>query len=113
MEAPKKSASLFYQNIKWVLLILLMASLIAGCSSNKVGKLVGVEVNMGLSDILDGVVDEANFGGIVIVELDDGTRVKAIWDKSLGDEVTGGMELEIAPTDDPDFWKVVKIVGTP
>jgi hypothetical protein len=68
---------------------------------------------MGLSDIADGVIDNANFGGIVIVELDDGTKVKAIWDKSLGDQVTGGMKLEVAPTDDPDFWKVIKIVETP
>lgn len=100
-------------NYKVILLFVLIASLIAGCSTNKVGKLVGVEVTMGLSDIADGVIDKANFGGIVIVELDDGTKVKAIWDKSLGDQVTGGMKLEIAPTDDPDFWKVIKIVETP
>ena len=98
---------------KVALLFILITSLVAGCSSNKVGKLVGVEVTMGLNDIADGVIDKANFGGIVIVELDDGTKVKAIWDKSLGDEVTGGMKLEIAPTDDPDFWKVIKIVETP
>jgi hypothetical protein len=100
-------------NYKVILLFILIASLVAGCSSNKVGKLVGVEFSMGLSDIADGVIDEANFGGIVIVELDDGTQVRAIWDKSLGDEVTGGMKLEIAPTDDPDMWIVVKIVETP
>jgi len=98
---------------KIVFILVLVACLVAGCSSSKVGKLVGVEVTMGLSDIADGVIDKANFGGIVIVELDDGTKVKAIWDKSFGDQVTGGMKLEIAPTDDPDFWKVIKIVETP
>ena len=76
-------------NYRLILLILLIASIMAGCSSNKVGKLVGVEFSMGLSDIGDGVIDSANFGGIVVVELDDGSTVKAIWDKSLGDEVTG------------------------
>jgi hypothetical protein len=100
-------------NYKIILLFALIASLVCGCSTNKVGKLVGVEVTMGLSDIVDGVIDKADFGGIVIVELDDGTKVKAIWDKSLGDQVTGGMKLEIAPTDDPDFWRVIRIVETP
>ena len=104
-----------YQKIKFrfVMLSILLASLVAGCSPNKIGELVGVEFTMGLNDIADGVIDKSNFGGIVIVELDDGTRVKAIWDKNLGDEVTGGMKLEIAPTDDPDLWKVIKIVETP
>jgi len=102
-----------YRKYRFILLFILLASLIAGCSPNKVGKLVGVEFTMGLNDIADGVVDKANFGGIVIVELDDGTKVKALWDKSLGDQVTGGMKLEIAPTDDPNFWKVIKIVEAP
>jgi hypothetical protein len=79
----------------------------------QVGKLVGVEVQMNLSDIADGVIDQASFGGIVIVGLDDGTSVRAIWDKSLGDQFVGGMELEIAPTSDPDFWKVLRIVEKP
>jgi hypothetical protein len=79
----------------------------------QVGTLVGVEVTMNFSDITDGVIDEATFGGVVIVKLNDGTKVKAIWDKRLGDEVIGGMKLEIAPTSDPDFWKVIRIVETP
>jgi hypothetical protein len=88
-------------------------SFLAGCSSTKVGELVGVKFSIGLSDIADGVIDSADFGGIVVVELEDGTRVNAIWDKSLGDQITGGMKLEVAPTDDPDFWKVIRIVETP
>lgn len=102
-----------HRNYRIVLLIILIASLLAGCSPNKTGKLVGVEFSMGLSDFDDGVIDEASFGGIVIVELDNGEEVKAVWDKSFGDEVSGGMVLEIAPTDDPDIWKVVRIVETP
>jgi len=96
-----------------ILLFAVLAVLITGCSPNKIGKLTAVEVNMSFSDIADGVIDNADFLGIVIVELDDGTQVRAIWDKSLGDQVTGGMKLEIAPTEDPDFWKVIKIVETP
>ncbi len=96
------------------LFFVVMASLVTGCSSNKIGKLVSFEASFTSSDIQeDGSLSKLNFSGIVIVELDDGTRVRAIWDNSLGDQVTGGMELEIAPTDDPELWKVIRIVETP
>lgn len=104
-----KSTKLHVQTI-WFFMVV---GLLAGCSSTKVGELVGVKFSMGLSDIADGVIDNANFGGVVVVELEDGTKVNAIWDKSLGDQITGGMKLEVAPTDDPDFWKVIRIVETP
>jgi hypothetical protein len=96
-----------------IIWILIVVGLLVGCSSTKVGELVGVKFTMGLSDIADGVIDSANFGGVVVVELEDGTKVNAIWDKSLGDQITGGTKLEVAPTDDPDFWKVIRIVETP
>jgi hypothetical protein len=79
----------------------------------QVGTLVGVNVSMDFSALQDGVIDEARFGGIVVVELDDGTTVEAIWDRSLGDQFVGGMKLLIAPTSDPDLWKVLKIMETP
>jgi hypothetical protein len=44
------------------------------------------------------VIDKNHFGGIVIVELDDGTKVEAIWYKSFGDQMIGGMKLLVAPT---------------
>jgi len=79
----------------------------------KVGTLVGAEVTMDFSDLADGVIEQINFGGIVIVELDDGTTVRAVWDRSLADEPIGGMKLEIAPTSDPDYWKVLRVVDIP
>jgi len=90
-----------------------VVSFLAGCTSTKVGELVGVKFSMGLSDVADGVIDNANFGGIVVVQLEDGTKVNAIWDKRRGEQIIGGMKLEVSPTNDPDFWKVVKIVETP
>lgn len=79
----------------------------------QVGTLVGVNVSMDLSALLDGVIDQAQFGGIVTVELDDGTKVDAIWNRSLGDQIVGGMKLLIAPTDDPDLWQVLRIMEMP
>lgn len=79
----------------------------------QIGKLVGIEVSMNLSDLANDVIDQVHFGGIVIVELDDGTTVKAVWDKRLGDQLVGGMKLEVVPSSDPDFWKVIRIVEMP
>jgi hypothetical protein len=59
------------------------------------------------------VIDEIEFGGIVIVEMDNGTTVEAIWDRSLGDQIVGGMRLLVAPTSDPDFWQVLRIMEMP
>jgi hypothetical protein len=95
-------------------LFVLIPCFIISCSSpNEVGELVGVHMSFGLSDYIDGEIDEADFGGVVTVQLDDGTKVDAIWDNKLGTEMIGGMKLEIAPTKDPDYWKVVRIVETP
>ena len=44
-------------NYRLILLIILISAILVGCSTNKVGKLVGVEFSMGLSDIGDGVID--------------------------------------------------------
>lgn len=65
--------------------------------------------------------DDVQFAHVVYVELDDGSKVKALWDKNLG-EVVGGMKLEIEPIDGlvtinninyKDVWKVIRIVKTP
>jgi len=74
------------------------------------GTLIGLEVTMNFSDIADGVIEQVNFGGVVIIELEDGSQVDAILNKTLWSQVKGGMKLEIATTSDPDYWKVVRIV---
>jgi hypothetical protein len=95
--------------------LVLVCALVAGCggSPNKTGKLVGIQTSFTLDDALDGTIDNQDFGGVVTVELDDGTKVNAIWDNKLGTNFIGGMELEIAPTEDSDYWEVVRIVSTP
>jgi len=110
-------------HIHVVMVCLLVAVLLGSCSSTpstesstpstQVGTLTGAKISMGLEDLADGVVDQADFGGIVIVQLEDGSTVDAIWDNSLGGQLTGGMQLEVAPTDDPEVWKVISVVETP
>ena len=93
-----------------VLALCLVASFLAGCSPNKVGEIVGFKFTMGLSDLSDGVVDDADFAGIVVVRLNDGTKINGFVKESLGLELVGGMKLEVAPTDDPELWEVIRIV---
>lgn len=95
--------------------LVLVCALVAGCgdSPNKTGKLVGIQTSFALDDALDGTINNQDFGGVVTVELDDETKVNAIWDNKLGTNFIGGMELEIAPTEDSDYWEVVRIVSTP
>jgi hypothetical protein len=59
----------------------------------KVGTLIGLEVTMNFSDIADGVIEQVNFGGVVIIELEDGSQVDAILNKTLWSQVKGGMKL--------------------
>lgn len=48
---------------------------------------------MNFSDIADGVIEQVNFGGVVIIELEDGSQVDAILNKTLWSQVKGGMKL--------------------
>jgi hypothetical protein len=57
------------------------------------GTLIGLEVTMNFSDIADGVIEQVNFGGVVIIELEDGSQVDAILNKTLWSQVKGGMKL--------------------
>ena len=95
-----------------VILLIAMLLISASCSSNtKTGKIVGYHASFSLQEALEGEIKDLDFGGILIIELDDGTLVDAIWDNNLGDleDLVGGQEVEITPTDDPDYWKVTKV----
>ena len=97
-----------------VLLLLLVVNLAASCGSkNKTGTLVGLGLTMSLSDAMSGQASAAQFNGTVTVKLDDGTQVNATWNKTLGNQPTVGMKLEVAPTSGKPPWKVVRIVQTP
>ena len=60
---------------------------------------------------MEGEIEDMDFGGVLSIELDDGTKVDAIWDNNLGDvsDLVGEQEVEVAPTDDPEYWKVTKV----
>jgi hypothetical protein len=96
-----------------VFLLFILWFIVSCGSPNKTGELVGVKVSIGFDDFADGVINKADFGGIVIVKLEDGTEVNAIWDKKFGEEFMGGMKLEIEPTKDANYWKVIRIIETP
>ena len=80
---------------------------------NQEGKLVGVNITSEI-DIDPLIIKNMEFGGVVILELDDGSQVEAVVDKSMWNQLVGGMILEIEPTNDPDImWRVIRIVETP
>lgn len=94
----------------------LVVLLLAGCGGAPptptpvTGVLVGVQVSSSLDDAADGVFEDVDFAGVVIVELDDGTSVDAVCDEELWSQLRGGQKLEITPIEDSDYWKVVRIV---
>ena len=74
------------------------------------GVLVGVQVSFSLDDAADQVLEAVDFAGVVVVELDDGTRVDAVCDEELWSQLQGGQRLEITPIEGSDYWKAVRIV---
>lgn len=79
----------------------------------RMGMVVGPKVAVDFSDIADGVIAQEDFGDVFMVELENGTRIKAIWNRKWGFQIIDGMTFVIAPTSDPDFWRVLRIVETP
>ena len=96
-------------DIRIILLLVLVCLLAVGCSRTKTGTLVGVEASFALDEALKGKIGQIEFGGTVIVELGDGTKVKAVCDKALWSKLRGGQKLKITPIDS-DTWQVIGIV---
>jgi hypothetical protein len=100
-------------------IVLLLAAVLAvvplGCKSHtKVGKLVGVSVQMSGSEAMSGHIDNLGYLGTVTVRLEDddpfvnGTTEDAVCDGALMKTLHGGQRLEIEPLDDKVKWKDVK-----
>ena len=95
------------------LLLTLTAALVVGCGPRtETAVLVGVKASFGLDDAMgDGLTNEdIEFAGVVVLERGDGSRVEAICDKELWPQLRGEQTLEIAPIEDSDSWKVIRIV---
>ena len=100
---------MYCRNIMFLVLICL---LVVSCGTRtETGVLVGIRATFALGDLIDDqVIQDMDFEGIVVVELDDGTRVEAVCDEEIWSQLQGGQRLEIAPIKDSDYWKVVRIV---
>jgi hypothetical protein len=51
--------------------------------------------------------------GVVIVELDDGSRVEAAVDEQLAQDLRGGDMLVIEAVEGSEIWKVVGLADAP
>lgn len=101
--------------VVWGVLVLILLAMISCGSSEpetKTGKITGVRVNFSLDDMADGVIEDMNFWGVVIVELEDGSKVDAAVDEELAKTLKGGDVVVIQATDDPEMWKVLRLASS-
>ena len=78
-------------------------------AGTKTGTLVRISITFGLDDAMNGEIENIEYGGTVVVELNDGTEVDAVCDKEICSKLRGGQTLRSAPTDS-EVWKVIEIV---
>ncbi|MGO9095310.1 MAG: hypothetical protein ACLQGV_08805 [Bryobacteraceae bacterium] len=90
-----------------LLLAAVLAVVALGCKS-KVGKLVGVSIQMPFEEAMGGHSDHMEYLGSVTVRLEDNTEVKAVCDRELLRTLRGGQLLVIEPLDNKGKWKVVR-----
>ncbi len=100
------------KKISQILLVLVMMSFLFACAlfgpERKVGKLVGYKASFSLNEATKGEIKDMDFGGVLILELEDGSKVNAAVDKSLIPTLKGGDMLTIEAIDDPEVpWKVI------
>ncbi len=90
---------------------LVLSVFTVSCSSDtEVGTVVAFQVSFGLSDLADAQLDSVEFAGIVVVELDDGTRIDAAVSNDLAEVLRRGDKVEVAPVEDSEYWEVVRRV---
>ena len=100
-----------------VLSVTFMAVALAGCSSGdsepetQIGTLEGVQASFSLDEALDGEISQVDFWGVVIVALEDGTRVDAAVTNELADVLKGGDRLEVIPVEGSDYWEVIGLAS--
>ena len=80
-----------------------------GGTREEVGTLVGFSGSFGLDEAQSGVIEDIDFGGILILELDDGTEVRAQAAQAfVTDELTGGDRFRIEFDEETEVWTVVE-----
>jgi len=79
-----------------------------GETREEVGTLVGFSASMGLNDAMSSEIERIDFGGVLILELDDGTEVRAqAAQEFVTDELTGGDRYRIEFNEETEIWTVV------
>lgn len=97
-------------------MVALVAVVAAGCGGGseareEVGTLVGFKASMDLADASAGAVDDMEFGGVLVLELDDGSEVEAVAPPEIVDgELTGGDRYRIELDEETEVWTVVEQV---
>lgn len=80
-----------------------------GGTREEVGTLIGFSASFGLDEAMSGEIEEIDFGGILILELDDGTEVRAqAAQVFVSDELTGGDRFRIEFDEETEIWTVVE-----
>jgi hypothetical protein len=101
-----------FLSLAGLVLLLCGVILLGGCAQKiepetRTGKLVGVQVNFSLDDAMQGEINQVDFWGVVIVELDDGSKVDAAVDNDLAQILRGGDMLVIESVEGSEIWKVI------
>jgi hypothetical protein len=97
-----------------LIIVLISVATCAACGpETQRGKLVGVKASFGLGEAMQGEVQDIDFLGVVIVELDDGIRVEARVDKALAEQLRGGdmIVIERVEGEGEEAWRVVEILA--
>lgn len=84
-----------------LLAIILIAGSLVACNQPKTGKVVGVQVSLGLGD----ANSDSKIGGTVTVELDNGKEIKASCPIELAPVVLSGKRVTVKP-EKGGGWKI-------
>jgi hypothetical protein len=104
------------KDVSQFMLVMVIMSFLAACSlagpERKVGKLVGYEASFSLDGAAKGEIKDMVFGGVLILELEDGSKVKAAVDKQLIPTLKGSDLLTIEAIENPKLkWKVIGLAN--
>ena len=93
----------------FVVVMLVVFAACGGGTREEVGTLVGFSASMSLEEASSSEIEDIDFGGVLILELDDGTEVRAQAAQDfVTDELTGGDRYRIELNEETGIWTVVE-----
>ena len=72
-----------------------------------IGTLEGVQASFSLDEAVSGEISQLDFWGVVIVALEEGTRVDATVTNELAEVLKGGNRLEVVSVEGSELWQVI------